>query len=367
MKILYDYQAFSRQLYGGVSRYFVELARRLSITEKTKVQVLAPLYINRYLTELDPGIVSGRQLAWAPKASGKLMNIYNRASSHNRIAAFGPDIVHETYFAQRPVSPRSKGQRIITVHDMIHERYPEYFPSWDNTAANKRSAIKHAAHIICVSENTRRDLIEIENVDANKLSVVHHGFNSIIPRATETKPLIVEPYLLHVGIRTGYKNFKRLLSAYAGSSDLRDNYRLVCFGGGKFERSEEREKKKYGLSNDSLVWMGGSDSVLHQLYRHAAALVCPSLYEGFGITPLEAMARNCPVVCSNGGSTPEVVGDAGEFFDPEDTSAIASAIKNVVCSDKRSAELRALGRHRITRFSWAKCARDTHAVYSAML
>ena len=367
MRILYDYQAFSRQFYGGVSRYFVELARRLSRQENTEVKILAPLYINHYLKELDPGIVSGRQVTQVPKAAGRLFNIYNRAATRRQAASYRPDILHETYYAQQSIPLRSKQARVVTVHDMIHERFPEYFPGWDNTAATKQLAVTRADHVICVSENTRRDLLEIGNVRPDKVSVVHHGFDSPQAQDTLAEPLLDGPYLLHVGIRSGYKNFQRLLEAYAGNPALHQQFRLVCFGGGKFNHAEERQRKTLGLAEGRLVWMGGSDSVLTQLYLHAAAFVHPSLYEGFGIPLLEAMAHGCPVVCSTGGSIPEVVGNAGEFFDPCDTAAIAQAIENVAGSQERAAKLRALGRQRITRFTWEQCASGTHAVYSALL
>jgi len=367
MRILYDYQAFSRQFYGGVSRYFVELARRLSRLENTEVKILAPLYINHYLKELDPGIVSGRQVMQAPKAAGKLFNIYNRAVTRYQAANYRPDIMHETYYAKQSIPLHSKQARVVTVYDMIHERFPEYFPGWDRTAATKRLAVARADHVICISETTRRDLLEISSARPDKVSVVHLGFDSPQTEDAPAEPLIDGPYLLHVGIRSGYKNFQRLLEVYAGEPALHEHYRLVCFGGGKFGHTEERQRKALGLAEDRLVWMGGSDSVLMQLYSHAAAFVYPSLYEGFGIPPLEAMAHDCPVVCSTGGSIPEVVGDAGEFFDPCDTAAIAQAIKNVVGSQERTDELRALGRQRITRFTWEQCASNTHAVYSALL
>lgn len=366
MRILYDYQAFSRQFYGGVSRYFVELARRLSRLQDTEVKILAPLYINHYLKELDPGIVSGRQVARVPKAAGKIFNIYNRAASRYLAASYRPDILHETYYAQQSLPLRGNQARVVTVYDMIHERSPEYFPTWDKTAANKQLAVERADHVICISETTRRDLLEIGNVSPDKVSVVHLGFDSPQMQATSPEPLVAGPYLLHVGIRSGYKNFQRLLEAYAGSPALHRQYRLVCFGGGKFSHAEERQHKALGLAADRLVWIGGSDSVLMQLYRHAAAFVYPSLYEGFGIPPLEAMAHDCPVVCSSGGSIPEVVGDAGEFFDAGDTAAIARAIESVAGSPQRAAELRVLGRQRITHFTWEQCAGGTHAVYSAL-
>ena len=367
MRILYDYPAFSRQFYGGVSRYFVELARLLSRRENTEVKILAPLYLNHYLKELDPGIVSGRQLAQVPKAAGKLFNIYNRTASRLQAARYRPDILHETYFARQSIPLRGNQARVVTVYDMIHERFPEYFPAWDKTATNKQLAVARADHVICISGNTRRDLLETCDVRPDKVSVVHLGFDSPQARDIPAESLIDGPYFLHVGIRSGYKNFQRLLEAYAGDPALHREYRLVCFGGGKFSHAEERLRKALGLAEDRLVWLGGSDSVLMQLYRHATAFLYPSLYEGFGIPPLEAMAHDCPVVCSNGGSIPEVVGDAGEFFDPLDTAAIAQAIGNVTGSQERTATLRALGRQRITRFTWEQCASGTHAVYSALL
>ncbi len=367
MRILYDYQAFSRQFYGGVSRYFVELARLLSRLDDTEVKILAPLYINHYLKELDPGIVSGRPISWAPKAAGKLFSIYNMATTRHHAASYHPDIVHETYFSQQAIPLHSNQARVVTVYDMIHERFPEYFPGWDKTTAAKQLAVARADHVICISDTTRHDLLEINNVRPDKVSVVHLGFDPFQIQDTPTKSLVDSSYLLHVGIRSGYKNFQRLMEAYASNPTLHEQFQLVCFGGGKFSHTEEQQIKTLGLGKDRLVWMGGSDSILMQLYRHAAAFIYPSLYEGFGIPPLEAMAHDCPVVCSTGGSIPEVVGDAGEFFDPYDTVAISKAIESVTGSQEHAAKLRALGRQRFRRFTWEQCANGTHAVYSALL
>jgi glycosyltransferase involved in cell wall biosynthesis len=339
VRILYDHQAFTRQFYGGVSRYFVEIAKRLSIAEDTEVRIVAPFYINHYLQELDPETVSGRRLSKAPKAAGKLLNIYNSIAIRYSAAKYNPDILHETYFSKRSVPLRDDQARVVTIYDMIHERFPQYFPAWDKTSEIKRSAIERADHVICISENTRCDLLDMVNVKSEKVSVVHLGFDTHQSNVTSAELLIDEPYLLYVGIRSGYKNFQRLLEGYASSRMLHENYRLVCFGGRDFSRSEAQQFQKLKLPEDRLVWMGGTDSILMNLYAHAAAFVYPSLYEGFGIPPLEAMAHGCPVVCSSGSSISEVVGDAGEFFDPRDSAAIAHAIEEVVGSDSRAAEL----------------------------
>lgn len=367
MKILYDYQAFSRQFYGGVSRYFIEVARRLSNIEGTELQIYAPFYLNNYLEELDPGIVVGQKVSRFPKAVGKLLNVYNRAALRTQIVSYRPDILHETYFSKHSVAMNKNQARVVTVYDMIHELFPQYFSAWDRTSRNKRLAVARADHVICISENTRQDLLNIFNVPSTKVSVVHLGFDSQQAVDTACERLIDEPYLLYVGIRSGYKNFPRLLEAYAATQALHQNYRLICFGGGDFSNSELQQFNDLHISGDRLSWMGGGDDVLMKLYQHAEAFVYPSLYEGFGIPPLEAMAHDCPVVCSSGSSISEVVGDAGEFFDPSDCDAIARAIETVAGSQARADELRSLGRARIKSFTWEQCANRTHDVYSSLL
>tara|TARA_R110001599_G_scaffold351822_1_gene584800 strand:+ start:136623 stop:137069 length:447 start_codon:yes stop_codon:yes gene_type:complete len=147
---------------------------------------------------------------------------------------------------------------------------------------------------------------------------------------------------------------------------LRNNFQLVCFGAQNFTGAERSSIRRLGLSGEDVLWVGGSDVKLVNLYRHAAVFVFPSLYEGFGMPPLEAMAQSCPVVCSNAGSIPEVVGDAGEYFEPQDTFSIAKAIENVVGSSQRMETLRAAGKEQIKAFTWAKCAQGTETVYSRL-
>ena len=113
--------------------------------------------------------------------------------------------------------------------------------------------------------------------------------------------------------------------------------------------------------------MGGGDEILAALYQQAAAFVYPSLYEGFGIPPLEAMAVGCPVICSGTSSLPEVVGDAAEVFDPQDEEAMLAAIERVLESPGRRDALVAAGRNRYQQFTWEKCAQETAAIYRKLL
>jgi len=365
MRILYDSQIFSSQVYGGISRYFIELIRRMDNREGVDAKIMAPLYINSYVRELNNCIMSGLHFPHIPKI-GRLLKAFNQIASRKRIGGLLPDIVHETYYSDNPPIMCEGAKTVITVYDMIHERFPQYFSARDMTAQIKKRAVERADHVICISETTRKDLLEITGINPDKVSAVHLGFNLTVTQEEHDEIAINSPYLLYVGERGGYKNFVRLLKAYGKNPTLHKDYKLVCFGGGKLTQTEQQLRKKLGLSKDRLFWLGGSDRILARLYHHAAAFVYPSLYEGFGIPPLEAMSYGCPVVCSNGGSIVEVVGEAGEYFDPYDEDAISHAIEQIISSQKRTDALRALGKKRIICFSWDACADETYKIYKSL-
>ena len=205
------------------------------------------------------------------------------------------------------------------------------------------------------------------DIDPDKTSTVHLGFKPL-PNASVTPAAPVDvPYLLYVGVRSGYKNFKNLLRAYASSSPLNRSLGLVCFGGGPFSRQELQYMDHLKIDKTRIVQVEGDDAMLAACYRNARAFVYPSLYEGFGIPPLEAMSASCPVICSSTGSVPEIVGDAGEYFDPEQVEDIRRAIETVAFDDERSDILRQLGKRQLTRYSWEKCAHESLQIYQSVL
>lgn len=122
----------------------------------------------------------------------------------------------------------------------------------------------------------------------------------------------------------------------------------------------------YRLPDNHFIHVPGDDKTLANLYTHASAFVYPSLYEGFGIPPLEAMSFNCPVVCSNTSSIPEVVADAGEYFNPYELESIADALERVLLSQVRTKELVVRGKERVNYFSWDTCAEQTQLVYKSL-
>ena len=367
MKIAYDHQIFGWQRYGGVSRYFYELAIHIKTPRDVAVEckIICPFYVNEYLHQsLSSVHVTGIH-APAVRRTGRLYRTINELLAPFILWRWQPDVLHETYYAKTTVSP-SGCKTVLTVFDMIHELYPQFFSAWDRTREEKRAAVARADHIVCISENTQRDLIRLLNVPAEKTTVVHLGFALSHSKVADlAKPQ--RPFILFVGSRGGYKNFDRLLQAYAGRSILRDSYDLVAFGGGDFSGKERSRVRSLGLNENQVRQLGGDDAVLSTLYQQASLFVYPSLYEGFGIPPLEAMSLDCPVACSNTSSMPEVVGNAAVQFDPHDVDSIANALEAVINNPALQADLRQRGRDRLQAFSWDRCALETLNVYRKVL
>lgn len=362
MNIVYDHQIFGIQEYGGVSRYYYEIANRIAAA-KNEVEIFAPLFVNRYFNNESIISPQGIKIPHLPAIIRSITNLVNVPLSYLLVKQRRHvDIFHETYYHTIDCCPHS-AKRVITVHDMIHEKFPHYFPYRDTTRKNKARAVHRAHHIICVSENTRRDLVELLNVPQEKTSVVYHGYSISCDINSVKPPYHEKPFILYVGSRDSYKNFDLLLRAFASSKLLRNEFSIICFGGGKASAREKELLSTLDLPYDCVKYIDGNDPVLAGLYASAKAFVYPSLYEGFGIPPLEAMAFGCPVICSNTSSIPEVVGDAAHLFNPTKTADLLAAIEAVVCSSEYSALLKSKGYERIKFFSWDKCANDTLGVY----
>ncbi len=366
MHIYYDHQIFSLQNVGGISRYFVELATRLSQSSSSiKTTVIAPLHINQHLAA-SAVETFGRQI---PEFPGKhhVLPLLNRLITKGLFRKIYPDIFHETYYSKYFQKVRSP--RVLTVYDMIHERFPEEFSGPDRyIAMQKAAAISRADHIIAISHNTRTDIITYLDVPEEKITV--------IPLATSFNILPLSgacnfrkwhrPYLLYVGLRQGVKNFSGLLNAYRHSEVLNSNYDLLCVGGGVFTRREFRTICEAGLQ-ERVHHLQAEDQTLQMLYRDAEAFVYPSLYEGFGLPLLEAMKCGCPVVCSNTSSMPEIAGDAAHYFDPEDEEELRLILEQTVQSETDRVLLRKRGYDRVEIFSWEKCVKKTESVYRSLL
>jgi len=366
MKIVFDHQIFSMQEYGGISRYFVELALGLNLLHDTKVTIAAPLHVNQYLRQAVPNIATTGFSLKKFKGSGLLLPPINSFINSSMLKLTQTDIVHETYYSFQRYAPEST-KIVLTVFDMIHELFPEYYSASDPTSKMKAAAVARADHIICISRQTQSDLINLLKVDPAKTTVIHLGFKLSTQQIQQCHQSNISPYLLYVGTRTGYKNFEGFLRAVASCSTLQKAYRVICFGGGPFSSKELELIKELGFDENRVCQLTGSDAILASLYKEAHAFVYPSLYEGFGIPPLEAMSVGCPVVCSNTSSIPEVVGDAGLYFNPLNTAEIKNAIESVSSNETLRSSLIAAGYKRIQNFSWEQCAAETFKVYQKVL
>lgn len=364
IKIAYDYQIFEWQKYGGVSRYIYEIASHLSKEKEVTVEILAFAHINEYIKNDNSGLIRGFVVPNI-KRTGKIKRSFNANLSKAVLRHNPPDIIHKTYYQPHRLAPKST-KEVITIHDMTHEIFRQYFPDLKDSK-NKAASVKQADHIICVSENTKKDLITIFDTNPNKISVVHLGSSLTPSQDRSTKLEATDPYILFVGERGRYKNFEQLLRAYASSSQLKRDFKLICFGRNPFSLTELNLLDKLGLFENQVLQVSGNDDVLTRYYQSASVLVYPSLYEGFGIPLIEAMSLHCPVACSNVSSLPEVAGDAAQLFDPYNPESITEALEKVLYSSHRSTELVALGIERAKKFTWKACAEQTQAVYQSLL
>ena len=371
MKVEYSGHIFEMQRYGGISRYFIETGRRLVENHGIDLDIDTRYYINEYLAERrsDENCQRGTE-GFVKELNGLkrrhiLGNKLYRYTQHMRKEK---DIYHLTYYQSRARRMNSK-RTIVTVYDMVHELFPECFMKSDQTAEAKRKAITQSDHIIAISENTKLDLIRLLGLKPEKISVitlgVHDEFRKVEPEAKVDDYQSKGRYLLYVGKRDGYKNFRRFAESYAVSG-VREDIRIVVFGGGQLDTYEKEWLKERGIDK-YVEYAGEKDENLSSLYAQAEAMIYPSLYEGFGIPPLEAMKNSCAVLASNTSSIPEVVGDAALLFDPYSVEEITSAIRQVTYSESIRRELVSKGQMRVKEFSWERTAKQTAEIYEQVL
>lgn len=277
--------------------------------------------------------------------------------------------VFQSFFYTLPTSPS------FHLVGMILDVIPEKFPQWYSTPADleliarRKECIRRAARLIAISECAKRDVCEIHGVDPDKVDVIPLGIH---PEAYRQRPDeatlsglrhthgLHRPFFLQVGGRKKHKNFSALLRAY-GVSLARVNYDLVCVGD-LFEADELALIAELGLEGKIRHIHRPSEETLRALYHMASALAYPSLYEGFGLPPLEAMASGLPVAAARAASIPEVCGDAVEYFDPTDVRSITHALDAIV-DPARAQSLRERGHQQAAKFSWDRTAKLTLEVY----
>lgn len=354
---------FSLQKYGGITKYFCELMKNY---REGNSYILGLLCSNNQHLKDDFSLFKKMYFPIPEKESrirghlkSKLYKVNNLYSRH-LISSNKYDLLHPTYFDPYFLNVSTKPY-IITVHDLIVFKFKEVNRK-EEQMANMREIIDKSRRIIAISENTKADLINILKVEADKIDVVYHGFNQFNFR-NNSNPY--GRYILYVGGRAGYKNFKNLAKAFQLLSINDKDLKLICVGA-PFSKKELEELKDLKILQHTMA-MGVNEMKLNQLYSHALAFIYPTQYEGFGMSILEAFANNCPVCLSNTSCLPEIAGEAGIYFDPTNSDSITDAIKKTIYDAAFSKKMREAGKKRLKNFSWQKCAKQTIQSYESAL
>lgn len=383
MKILFDHQIFQAQRYGGISRYFCEVMKRFPSEHSHQVSIR--FSINNHLANLKhvpvehsrsahhllnlqflPTLLKSKPIRLARKIAPSLFTRpfrQNKQETIRRLQEGDFDVFHPTYYDDYFLPYLGAKPFVLTIHDMIHEKYPEL--QVDNqTIRMKRNLALKATHIICVSEHTKRDVMAFYGTPEDQITVIHHGCSPTIPDNSSQR-FIASPYLLYVGERDLYKNFSFFVEACTPLLHSNQELKILC-AGKPFSEFELELFKTYGITQ-KVECIAPTDSELQALYQNALCFVFPSYYEGFGIPILEAFANRCPVVLSNTSSFPEVGGDACLYFEPKNLLDIQSKLKQILNSKDLQTSLIEKGLARAKEFPWDISAQLTIGVYEKII
>ncbi len=327
---------------SGVDKYSQEIAKRLDVKKITT---------RRYLS-----LVGAYKLARSIRSEGDIVHLPNQ------------HFVRYALFLNQPF--------IVTVHDLARCCF-----NFDRETIIERILlnldkryIKQASHIIAICQSTKSDLVKYLNIPESKISVIYNGVDHNIfkpYKPYQMRPYHVtlshKPYILYVGSERRRKNLGRLIEAFAILRKDFPELRLVKVGtSGRSEQYRYATMKKLdslGITQAVIFIDHIPELDLAHYYSSALLLAYPSLYEGFGLPPLEAMACGCPVVTSDNSSLPEIMGEAGIMVNPYDTDSLAQAMREVLTDSKLRNDMVSKGLKQAKKFSWERAAMETQEVY----
>jgi glycosyltransferase involved in cell wall biosynthesis len=365
MRILYDGNIYALQPAGGITRYFGSIISRLpedfepSLVLGHKLNENYPPHRNLKVFQHD----QFHRLSLSYRLSLQYSKLRDRAM-RARLSRTRFDVIHPTYYTlldDRPVDSY-RGPVVITVWDMIHEIYPAELDPDGAFAALKKRAVEAAEIVICISESTKNDLLNMYSMPDSKVVVTHLASELDVTLSYGSDPVPARPYFLFVGRRGGYKNFAGLLGSFAKLATKHPDL-AICVVGSPLDDGEHKQIAELGLSDRIEHYGYPGDRQLAKLYRHSLALVYPSRYEGFGLPPLEAMACGTVAVVCRTSSIPEVVGDAGVFVDPDSDDDLADVLDTLARDQGLREELILKGREQAKKFTWERTVAQTIEAY----
>lgn len=375
-RIALDYTPALKQT-GGIGRYARELTGAVARIDRCKAYRLFAAGAKIADLPAPPG----ENFSWKPTriTSKWLARLWHRAGIPLPIETFtGPiDLFHATDFVLPPTRPRTR--TLLTVHDLSFVRVPSAAspPLKAYLDAVVPPSVAAADHILADSEATKADLIDLYRTPEDKITVLYSGVNPRFRRedhrdkraATLRKYRLEQVnYILSVGTVQPRKNYSRVVEALAALRETGIDLHYAIAGGSGWLQDELWETIERAGMNDNVRMLGlVEDLDLPALYSGARMLVMASLYEGFGLPVLEAMACGAPVITSNLSSLPEVGGSAALLVDPHDTDAISDAILKLETDDARRMQLIKAGYLQAGKFSWERAGRQLKSIYDDML
>lgn len=358
MKIFFDGLIYSLQNQGGISRYFDELINGLASIPDYEVTVLlrkdnlGKIFNKKIKIEIINSTIYTNS-KFLKYLSVFIDNIKTRRFLQKR-KDLQDIILHHTYYRH---FWNIKAKQVITVYDMTDEIFPKFFKGlfYYFYARNKKRVILKVDSIITISESTKKDIINLYGVTSEKISVIYLGISNIFKKIPKNKPS--KPFLLYVGARYYYKNFPFLIKSF-NSWDRKNDYDLICIGGEKFNEEETGLINKLHLEQTVKQIQNVSDIDLVSYYNNTASFIYPSLYEGFGLPILEAMACGTPVICSDIPVFHEVGGKFPLFFRDKESllKCLDKALNNTFTTPTGSTEW-------VKHFSWDKMIIETVDIY----
>lgn len=361
--------------HGGIGRYAAELAAGLAGLDRDVHLQLFAADPQRRVPAPPLDTLPLRLLPWSPKP----WRLSVLASSYGRLPMNGligsPDIFHAT---DHLLPHLWRTRTVLTLHDLIFLKYPEaHLPlnRWFLTLMMPRF-LRDADAIVCVSHWTKEDARRLYGIDEDKMVVIPEAADPRFQPVEDADRLAVvraryglpERFILCVSTIEPRKNLTTLWEAYRALLQAGRSERLVIVGrkGWLYQPIFDR-LRELGLEDEVIFAGQVADDDLPVFYSLATCFCFPSLYEGFGLPPLEAMASGCPVICSNVSSLPEVCGEAALLVPPTDVGELTAALRRLLDDAEPRADLRARGLRQAARFSWQQTAQRTAAVYDSLI
>lgn len=351
INVIYDNVVFNLQKSGGISVYWKELIERIQKDNSVRLRVLEYPGAENNIFRNDLRFDNNQLEILKPFPNMKISRYINPRVKDNKNTIF-----HSSYY--RTVKG-SNIKNIVTVHDFTYEKKMNSLVGKIHICQKKR-ALENADGIICISENTKKDMLELyPDLNKKKIRVIYNGFNS--NDYSYDKNVLIEDKVLFVGARKGYKNFDKAVAAVSETSNI-----SLTIVGTPLEADEKALLDKI-LPNRYQSFSHVSNEELNKLYNQSICLLYLSEYEGFGIPVLEAMSAGCPVVALNKSSIPEVAGDAGILFSNFDKKSVQEAIESLRDNQEIRSKQIELGIINAKKYSWDKCYKEVLDFYHEVL